>query len=501
MSSANPAAAPAAAAAAEAKADLQRARIAVEEEEDAFQKLPSPLAITEIVKSLGMDTSVYPIINKVVVARNFNSNIAKRLLFDFLDIYSKEFYEKIVGTNFQNNIYEFKDNSSVTPKTYYIDLLSSGIFEKIPNDVNKKTGENIEEFARVIQTLCENVPINIDVRGLFSGITNSSTVQQKALCKMRLASMILGKNFVPTSKNPELTYYQFNPNSDEMSNTERIVCWGYGTCEPDDDGTKNIYTEKFNFKITKYDTDTQGTNMYIVSVSSASSTIEGNVITLLPLPDYFIQDISSANVLLKSSGVVTNCLASPDHCIGFSRNGVYNVKFVITQGQYNAFKNNKTNIPVKFMCDSSGNPFTFTSALPTHKNRSVTDPFPNVLWYISGKPIPPPVTKDISGTTINSASTGGTISSINTPVNVKEKGVYYSTTTILNNVSGANKQPANSGDTAKDFTCNLTGLSADTKYNVRAFVLYDVNGRDVLVLGGNKIFNTSPNSGSGGGVK
>jgi len=335
--------------------------------------------IVGIVKSLGMDKSVYPIINKVVVARNFNSNIAKRLLFDFLDIYSEEFFKCLErnNINFQNNIYEFEDSSSGTKKKYYIDIFSSGIFSKIPNNDNKKTGEDIEEFARVIQTLCENVPINIDVRGLFSGIDNSSTFQQKALCKMRLASMILGKNF-ELKPNPELTYYQFNPNS-SVEDKERIVCWGYGTCKPDD-GTKNIYTEEFNFKITKYDTDSSGTNMYIVSVSSA---ITGNSITLLPLPDYFIRDIGSADI---STGVVTNCLASPNHCIGFSRNGVYNVKFVITQGQYGAFKNNKTNEPVKFMCDS-GNDFTFTPALTSPTNRSGSDPFPNVLWYISGKSV------------------------------------------------------------------------------------------------------------------
>ena len=55
--------------------------------------------ILKLFKTLKVkDTSLYPNIKKVVVARNFNAVESKRLLYDFLDIYTKDFVTKKIAT-------------------------------------------------------------------------------------------------------------------------------------------------------------------------------------------------------------------------------------------------------------------------------------------------------------------------------------------------------------------------------------------------------------------
>jgi hypothetical protein len=316
--------------------------------------------ITKILKSLKSNYNIYPPVSKVVVAQNFNANNTKRLLYDFLDIY-----------NINIEIKPFKPffDTLVKYGDYYIDFSSSGIFEKIPDNINNTKGENIEAFSQVIQTLCNNVPINLDVRGIFSGITNQSSIQEKILCKMRLAAAILDINGNNNTlfKNPlDLSNHKFNITSESGTNPQeqpKIVFWGNGTCKSND---KKLYTSEFNFKITQFSYPALLSYIYIVSVSSS---IVGPLLTLLPLPDYFIKNI---NTLVNSN------LLSPDHCIGFSRNGTYNVKFIITQGQYDEVFSTKSSNPgvvFQFLCPN--NRFNASNGIDP------SNPFPDVLWMAS----------------------------------------------------------------------------------------------------------------------
>ena len=346
--------------------------------------------INTILTLLKSNKKIYPPINKVVIARNLNANNTKRLLWDFLDI-----YVGVNDTNISSSQNLIKIN--IDNQDFLVDFSSSGIFEKVPDNINNTNGENIEAFSQVIQTLCNNVPINLDVRGIFSGITNqSSSIQEKILCKMRLAAAILdinGDNNTLFQKPLDLSNYKFNITSKSATSPQeqpKIVFWGNGTCKSND---KKLYTSEFNFKITQFSSTqssststSTSTYIYIVSVSSS---IVGPFITLLPLPDYFIKNIDSTKN-------VNNYLLSPDHCIGFSRNGTYNVKFVITQGQYDevfSTKSSNSGVVFQFLCPK--NPFNASADIDN------SNPFPDVLWMASNNigslsvtstpaPAPPP---------------------------------------------------------------------------------------------------------------
>jgi hypothetical protein len=221
---------------------------------------------------VGGKHAIYPDINNVVVARNYNATTSKRLLYDFLDIYTDDFYGKITPP--QN-----LRACNIGGKDYRVDFGSSGIFDKMPDTIDITKGENIQGFINIIQTLCNKVPINLDVHGIFSGITDDSTIQEKILCKMRLNMMILGINAdIPKTPTIDLSYYKFNIPSDATPKDSRIVTWGNGTCGHNDN---KLNTNQFNFKITKFDKTGTKDHIYVVSVSSSFG---GNT-SLLPLPD------------------------------------------------------------------------------------------------------------------------------------------------------------------------------------------------------------------------
>ena len=470
--------------------------------------------IEAIITALDIKSDIYPAIRKVIVAQNFNSNITKRLLWDFLDIYSDDFNSKIKGPN---NLIQYTIKDTPSDKTYFIDFSSSGIFEQVPDDVNNTEGENIEEFAKVIQTLCDSVPINLDVRGVFSGISNKSTIQEKALCKMRLAAMILdvdtGNSSSLFTKSLDFSYHKFSITSENdgenkvnYSNGQepKIVCWGHGVCNPPDptsDGDKPLFTTEFNFKITQFqDKSSPPQKIYVVSVSSAFNS---SLLTLLPLPDYFVTTIP-ADVNKK------NYLVSPGHCIGFSRKGTYNVKFVITQEQYNLVfgkpENNGKYVP---LADTSLN---FVAVIPMHTNISKENPFPGVLWTISGKsgsssapasaPPPPSALKEPSVTTDDpssviadtSATIGGTITDKND--NIKETGFHYiKTTTELSTDGDGTNQKISYDSTNNQFKINITGLTPDTEYYFQAYITYqEPSGTIKTIYGEYKKFKTTNSS-------
>lgn len=74
---------------------------------------------------------------------------------------------------------------NIDGKVYRVDFCSSGIFDKMPDTIDINKGENIQGFINIIQTLCNKVPINLDVHGIFSGITDaaSTTIQEKYYVK------------------------------------------------------------------------------------------------------------------------------------------------------------------------------------------------------------------------------------------------------------------------------------------------------------------------------
>lgn len=233
----------------------------------------------------------------------------------------------------------------------------------MPDTIDNTKGENIQGFINIIQNLCNNVPINLDVHGIFSGITDGSTIEEKILCKMRLNRMILGMgNDIIPGKTIDKSYYSFDTTQSTLS---RIIAYGTGEYEH----TDKLYAKQFNFKITKFDNDASGSPpIYVVSVSSS---FDENTTTLLPLPDYFIKNIDSS----KTSA--NNYLVSPDHCVGFSRNGTYNVKFVITEDQYKLVFENKN----KHFKGSTIN-FNNTKNLSSH-TFNTNNPFPSVTWNVT----------------------------------------------------------------------------------------------------------------------
>ena len=201
--------------------------------------------IEELFKKLKVDdTSLYPNINNVVVSHNYNSNKSKRLLYDFLDIYDDNIQSKI-NTTTKTNLLAV----TIDGVPYFVDFGSSGIFEKMPDTINNTFGENIEEYIKKIQTLCNKVPIKLDVHGIFSGITNASTIQEKILCKMRLNRMILNNGDPIPTGTLELPYYSFTTD-DSNKATSRIVRWGTGLCKADTTKPNHVCATEFSFKIT-----------------------------------------------------------------------------------------------------------------------------------------------------------------------------------------------------------------------------------------------------------
>ena len=166
----------------------------------------TPEWLQELFIALRVDTDLYPKIKNVIVARNFNASQSKRLLYDFLDIYKNDCFNNMKITQPSNLI-----PHKLGGVDYLIDFASSGIFENIPENINNLYGEDIEIYIYVIQNLCDNIPINIDVRGIFSGITNESTLEDKLLCKMRLNAMIMGMDLssVMLGTKLDLLYYKF----------------------------------------------------------------------------------------------------------------------------------------------------------------------------------------------------------------------------------------------------------------------------------------------------
>ena len=455
-------------------------------------------AIKDLFKKLKVDTSVYPNISNVVVARNYNSTQSKRLLYDFLDIYTSDFYDKITPPQ---NLTACKiDNTE-----YYIDFCSSGIFDKIPVNINNINGENIQGFINIIQNLCNNVPINLDVHGIFSGITDSSTIiEEKILCKMRLNMMILGRGDIQPGKPIDKSYYSFDilqPTSVASTPTPpRIIAYGTGECEH----TDKLYAKQFNFKIIKFDTSSSGST-YVVSVSSS---FDDNT-ALLPLPDYFIKNIG------KDTSK-PNYLASPDHCVGFSRKGTYNVKFVITEDQYKLVFEKKTTI--YFKGPSINFNIAPSNVFPRIDGVTPEDPFPGVLWTISGKSgsssapasarAPPPahapssalkepsVATDDPPTNIteSSATIKGTITDKND--NIQETGFYYikATTAPTTDAEGMNEK-IKYNNSSNTFTINITALDPDTEYYFQAYITYkDSSGTIKPIYGQYKQFKTTKSS-------
>jgi len=66
----------------------------------SVSSIPGNQKIKDIIfKALKIKIDVYPPVNKVIVARNFNSANTKRLLYDFLDIYRNNFKINIDASN------------------------------------------------------------------------------------------------------------------------------------------------------------------------------------------------------------------------------------------------------------------------------------------------------------------------------------------------------------------------------------------------------------------
>ena len=468
----------------------------------------SPEWLQELFTALRTgDTDLYPKIKNVIVARNFNAYQSKRLLYDFLDIYENDYFKKMGITQPSNLILHNLDGFD-----YLIDFASSGIFENIPEKINNLDGEDIEIYIYVIQNLCDNIPINIDVRGIFSGITNKSTLQDKLLCKMRLNAMIMGMDLGSIVSKPlqiDLSYYKFLIQAEtnakvsyNAGNEPKIVKWGKGICPQNTEPSASPSTTKFTFKITKFVGASSSVDRYIVSISSM---IDSNL-TLLPLPSYFVNNIDKA------------ILVSPDGCIGFSRKETYNVKFFITNDQYtNSTFNANSSDNAYFHFKSSDltkDPLNFrtppvTSTLPHgFKPGTPEDPFPEVLWLISdntGLYIENTARVETSVVDASITNDSATIEGVITNPNDKIKGAgfYYiqSDTKPMSNGSG-NDVPASYTSSNNKFTHNILSLTSDKNYYVQAYITYDSSlGTKTYIYGSYKEFKTKPPPGGGGGDK
>lgn len=432
--------------------------------------------IKELFKKLDVDTSLYPNIGNVVVSHNYNSNKSKRLLYDFLDIYDDNIRNKIDTT--KPNLLSL----TIDSVSYFVDFGSSGIFEQIPDNIKNNTGENIEEYIKKIQTLCNKVPIKLDVHGIFSGITNASTIQEKILCKMRLNNMILGKSNVLTGR-LELPYYSFT--IDKSDTTSRIVKWGTGLCKADNTKPNHVCATEFSFKITRFDSKiTPPKDIYVVSVSSMIDSSS----TLLPLPDYFIKNISSSGA--------TNYLVSPGHSIGFSRNGTYNVKFVINKRQFNLVFEKTTNIGNYVRFEHASLNFDVNIIASKQNSSTSSNPFPDVTWnissgsnYNSGYEFKAPtiVTDGADTTNIHNAIVGGNITNID-GVTIVERGVCLVESSDLANI---NKNEKISIDTIDKFITSLDNLKSNTDYTFKAYVKYNNHdGTQDIAYGKDNKFKT-----------
>lgn len=102
---------------------------------------------------------------------------------------------------------------------------------------------------------------------------------------------------------------------------------------------------------------------------------------------------------------------------------------------------------------------------------------------------PTVTTNEVTNVTSNSATCCGNVSS-DGGTNVIQRGVCYST---LQNPTTSN-QIITSGTGNGSYTCNITGLSANTTYFVRAYAINSVG----TAYGGQKSFTTNNSSGGGG---
>ena len=261
------------------------------------------------------------------------------------------------------------------------------------------------------------------------------------------------------------------------------VCWSLKQSPTTSDSKTNDGPGPGNF--TSQLTGLSSNSTYFIRsyVTGSGKTTYGNEISF--------KTLESLTVTLTTNAVTSIAVASANSGGSMTTTGIGSIiakGIVWSKAQNPTIADSKTSNGTGTTSFSSalinleGNTVYNVRAYATDKNNATT--YGNQVSFTTLQPFTVAVqTSSISAVTTITATSGGTITATGTG-NVTTRGVCWNTAT---NPTIANTK-ATSGSATGIFTANLTGLTADTQYFVRA---YATDNNNVTVYGNEISFTTT----------